>query len=94
MNSRPGVLAQRVLDDGRELVVYPTIFTTRLCLGPVDEPTYDDAWCYESRSDCLEACAGWDCEGDPPGRWIRHIGSGRRREYDDAGRLTREWVAS
>lgn len=89
---RPGALAQRILDDGRELVAYRTIFTTRLCLGAAGDPGYDDAWCYESAIDCLYACAVWNGEGDPPGRWIRHIGSARRREYVD-GQLVREWVA-
>lgn len=91
--ARAGALAQRSLDDGRELVVYPTIFTTRLCLGPAGEPWYDDAWCYENRLDCLVACAEWDGAGDPPGRWIRNIGSARRREYDSEGQVVREWVA-
>ena len=92
-DQRPGALAVRYLDDGRELTVYPMIYTTRLCIGPADSLGYDDAWCFKSMPDCLLACAEWDGQGDdPPGRWIRHINSGRRRSYTQDGQLEREWI--
>lgn len=83
---RDGALGQRALEDGRELVVYPMLFTWRLCIGPIDGSGYDDAWCYESPSSALEALATWDGEGDdPPCGWHRHPRTGRRRPNGDPG---------
>ena len=92
MSERDGSLVSRLLDDGRELTVYPQIFTTRLCIGDPELNVYDDAWCYHHPFDALVAAAEWDGEGDPPGPWHRHIGSGRRREYDSNGEVLREYV--
>lgn len=79
-----GSLAVRELEDGRMLVVYPLVMgTVRLCIGPPNIGTYDDAWCYQTPAEGLIAMAQWDGEGDPPVGWFRHIGSGRRRPGGD-----------
>lgn len=81
---RKNSLAYRTLDDGRELVVYPMLFTFRLCIGPQGAETYDDAWCYWYDFDAIKACEEWNGEGDdPPYGWHRHINSGRRRTDGD-----------
>ncbi len=78
-----GSLYQRELDDGRIIVVYPMLFTARLCIGPSDSPCYADAWCFNDPISAIIAAAQWDGDGDPPDGWHRHIGSGRRRTDGD-----------
>lgn len=42
---RPGALADRLMPDGRELVVYPLTFgRARLVIGTPDSGVYDDSW--------------------------------------------------
>ena len=73
---REGALYQRELPDGRELVVYPMLFNDRIVVGLPDAPTYDDGWCMV-KGTAVDVAATWDGEGDPPGPWIKHLGSGR-----------------
>lgn len=90
---REGAVLYRALDDGRELMAVQMLpGQHRLILGEQDAPTHDDAWCYHDVGDVLVAVAHWDGVGDPPGLWYRHIGSGRRREFDAAGNVTKEEV--
>lgn len=85
--SREGALYERPLDDGRELVVYPMLYTFRLCIGAQGATTYDDAWCYDSAAAAVLAAQAWDGAGtDPPHGWHRHINSGRRRPGGDPNR--------
>jgi hypothetical protein len=87
MAEHDGTIWRRELDDGRELVVCPMLYTFRLCIGETGAGTYDDAWCYEKLEYALLAAACWDGEGDDPGFcWHRHIGSGRRRPGGDPDR--------
>jgi hypothetical protein len=79
---RPGTIAQRILPDGRELCIYPQLFTHKLVVGLPGEPCYDDAWCYNTQSAALKAWATWDGAGEPEG-WHRHPASGRRRAGGD-----------
>jgi len=40
-----GIIAERILPDGRLLQVIPLTFgRARLCVGPADSMTYDDNW--------------------------------------------------
>lgn len=42
---RPGAITQRLLPDGRELVVYPLLTgTARLVVGLPTDFGYDDSW--------------------------------------------------
>ena len=91
-SGREGSIYNRELEDGRELTVYPMLFTFRLCIGEAGAGTYDDAWCYDNAFDAILAAKDWDGKGDdPPHGWHRHIGSGRRRPDGDP---TREYVQS
>ncbi len=84
MDEREGSVYHRVLDDGRDLTVYPMIVGQgRLCIGPADSGYYDDAWCYPTAQLAIEAAHVWDGEGDAPMGWHRHINSGRRRPDGD-----------
>lgn len=88
-----GYLYRRELEDGREIVVYPMLYTLRLCVGPVGDG-YERAWCYEPRPKygvpALIAAEMWDGEGDPPDGWIKEVGTERRRPDGDPAR---EFVA-
>lgn len=77
-----GALCHRDLDDGRVLVLYPMLFTWRLCLGWQGDAGYTRAWCYppERLADAINAQGRWDGNtADPPGRWIKEVGTERRR---------------
>lgn len=42
---RPDALAEQLLPDGREAVIYPLTFgRARLVVGPPGSAFYDDAW--------------------------------------------------
>lgn len=88
-NPYEGSIYHRELPDERIIVVYPQIFTTRLCIGPTQTPTYDDAWCYHTPSDAITAATTWNGQNDPPDGWHRHISTGRRRPNGDP---TREYI--
>lgn len=91
MSARLGSLHTRVLEDGRELTVYPMTFgKARLCIGPAGEPFYDDGWCYADPAVAIEAAKTWDGEGDPPAGWHRQLSTGRRRTDGDPAK---EYVA-
>lgn len=84
----PYAYAHRDLPDGRTITVYQMIFTWRLCIGQTDDDVgYDRAWCYEPRfkADMEDALHTWDGEGDPPGRWLKEVGTERRRHFDEVG---------
>lgn len=88
MSEKPeGAMGHRDLDDGLMLTLYQMMFTYRLCVGPQGEGFYDRAWCYEPRfvDDVIEALTTWDGKGDPPGRWLKEVGTERRRSFDPEG---------
>lgn len=86
--------AYRELPDGRGLWIRRMLFTWRLIVGDPHSNTYDDGWCYPYLQDAVEGFVAYGGVGDPSGRWIKHLGSARRREYDATGELVREWVES
>lgn len=81
--TRPGTMGTRLLDDGRELCVYVQLFNCRLTIGDPETQFYDDFYCYLEPGDAETALHTWDGKGDPPGRWVRHGASGRRRPDGD-----------
>jgi len=70
-----GALGWRDLPDGRVLVLYPTPFTYRLCLGPQDGRSYECAWSFQrdQLAEAMNALQNWDAVGKPPGRWVREV---------------------
>lgn len=75
-----GAVGERELPDGRVVVLYPTVYTWRLCVGAADDRYgYDEAWCYPS--DALKTAMGelatWDGAGNPADGWIKHVNVGR-----------------
>lgn len=87
-----GALLARELDGGVLIVVYPMAFGNgRVCLGTLEDRSgFDDAWCYATCEQAIEAAAIWDGAGDPPVGWHRHIRSGRRRPNGDPAK---EYIA-
>lgn len=86
-NPYPGSISHRDLDNGRVLVLYPMIYTYRLCLGWQGDEGYSRAWCYDPLmlDDAGHDLMFWNGEGDPPGRWQKEVGTERRRHYNAAG---------
>jgi hypothetical protein len=78
-----GFLYRRELEDGREIVVYPMIYTDRICIGVSGEGTYERAWCYPKGGLAATAAEKWDGEGDPPDGWVKEVGIERRRVDGD-----------
>jgi hypothetical protein len=76
----------RLLADGRQLWLYPMIFTDRLAIGRAGADGYDDFWCYENREAGMRAFLDWD-PLDPrtpePDGWIKHKRTGRFRPGGD-----------
>jgi hypothetical protein len=70
---RESAYAYRKLPDGRDLTMYPMLFTWRICLGDQGSLCYDRHWCY-AREDYISAIRvmlDWDGNGDPPGPFIK-----------------------
>ena len=81
----------------RDLYLLPMLFgNLRIALSPLnDRISITEFYCYPSASgrDAWGAAVFWDGQGDPPGPWIRHVPSTRRREFTPDGELVREWLA-
>lgn len=75
-----GYMAGRQLDESLWLCVHKMIFTWRLML--CTERQVLDFACYHTPAEALLAWALWDGRSEPPGEWVRHHGSGKRRLED------------
>ncbi len=53
--------------------IMPMAFTTGLCYG-MDLSGLEGRYCFEHRSEAIQALATWDGTGDPSGNWIKHKG--------------------
>lgn len=76
----------RELDDDRYVAVVPFLFTWGLIWGHKKEVLFghSDRWCYKSFHIAFVAATVWDGTGDPPGNWIKHPLTGRRRDENGA----------
>jgi hypothetical protein len=73
----------RLLHDGRQLWLYPMLFTDRLAIGKVGDPCYDDYWCFDDPIMAYSQFMTWDPtnpETPEPTGWIKHPRSGRTRK--------------
>lgn len=78
MRSDLGCLVYRELGDGRYLCVQRLIFHYALKLGRIgNRAFYDDGWCYYRLTDALRDFRAFQGDGDPPGSWHKHPGTGR-----------------
>lgn len=78
----------RPLGDGRAVFLLPMLMgNTRIAIGDVGRPYFDDGWCYQFEQNyaAWRAALGWDGEGEPEG-WYRHPDTGRRRPDGDASK--------
>ncbi len=76
----------RMLPDGRQLWLYPMLFTHRLAIGQAGASNYDDFWCYETREAGMRAFEEWaplDPATPEPTGWIKHKRTGRFRPGGD-----------
>jgi len=65
-----GYANARTLPTGEVAGVQRMLFTFGLFVG-LDDFGYARRYCYERRSDALDALLVWDGVGDPPGPWIK-----------------------
>lgn len=73
----------RRLPDGSRLHLWSMIFNVRLSVSsPIDaaDDGSTDGWCFDRTNvmDAVIAFITWDGQGDPPGRWKKHVTTGRR----------------
>lgn len=71
-----GAVYIRELDDA-VVVVYPMLYNDRVCFGPKDVEFYDRGFCFPKDGSAIEAAKVWSGEGDPPGPWIKEVGTNR-----------------
>lgn len=63
---------------GKVCGIMPFLFTWGLVVG-LDEFGYSHRFCYDSRSDAVEAIGEYtSLDTDPPGNWIKEKGRGDR----------------
>jgi hypothetical protein len=74
---KQGYLSGREIEAGHWVCVHKMIFTWRLMLCTPD--SVQDFYCYHTYAEALVAFVVWDGVKDPPGEWIRHHATGRRR---------------
>jgi hypothetical protein len=71
----------------REVVFVPQAFNWKVGYCRAGDRTgVEDGWEYETREAAVADFLTWNGEGDPPGPWIRHPASGRRRPGGDASK--------
>ena len=68
--------------DGKICGIKRFLFTTGLVVG-LNEIGYDGRYCYEHRSDAVDALREWDGNGDPSGDWIKYKGIGGERSNNN-----------
>lgn len=83
---REGAIGQRILPDGRELVLYPMLFgNSRLCIGEEGAPTFDNGYCYQRTDLAFAALNDWDGSGDPHGYYRNLATDHRQPEFERDG---------
>lgn len=71
-------LYERDLDDEHKLWVYRMLYNDRLVLGRKDnDQTYEQGFCFHQDGSAIEAAKSWSGVGDPPGAWIKEVGTNR-----------------
>ena len=68
---------RRALPEGLEVVVVSMIYNDRLCFGESGSEGYTRGFCFPKDGSAIEAAKTWDGEGDPPGPWIKEVGTSR-----------------
>lgn len=87
---REGALAQKLLPDGREVVLYPLIYGCQVVVGSPDSEVFDNCWHYDHAEVAAKAMLEWDGFGEPQG-WHRNPMTGRRRPGGDAAQEYIRW---
>lgn len=72
----PGALFVKPLDDGSVICVYRYLFNDRITWGYGSE-SYERGFCFQQDGSAFTAALEWDGTGDPPGPWIKEVGTDR-----------------
>ena len=75
--SDSGALYERELDDQRSVYVYSMLFNDRIVVGITGADYYERGFCFPKGGSALVSATVWDGEGDPPGPWIKEVGTDR-----------------
>ena len=90
--SQEGYSDPRPIRENEYACIVNFIFTHAIIVGRIGQyGTYNDRWCYETYEKAKAAFDAWDGVGEPDG-WHRHPNTGRRREFDELGEMTKEYV--
>lgn len=68
---------ERDLGNGMAVGVHEAMFNDRLTYGPLGGMTYDRGFCFPKGGAALVAALVWDGTGDPPGPWVKEVGTDR-----------------
>lgn len=72
------LLAQRQVSDTHSIYIYRMMYNDRIVYGPTNSPVWDRGFCYpQGHPDIQQAFQQWDGTGDPPGAWIKEVGTQR-----------------
>lgn len=66
----PGCISWKTLDDDRVAVLYPTVFGSRILVGPPNDMGGDEEFMFDSLRAGIAIFPTWDGYGPPDG-WIR-----------------------
>jgi len=70
--------ALRKLPDERIIGIHRLLYHWTLHID-IDDFGYSERYCYPDLAGAIEGFLDWRGHGDPPGPWVRHPESGRRR---------------
>lgn len=77
-----GILARRLLPNGKEACVVPQLFNALLTIGKPGDGGYEEAYTFQDTEIAMVHFRYWNMDDEPSG-WIRHIPSNRRRPNGD-----------
>jgi hypothetical protein len=84
-------ISKKVLEDGRCVYLFPTIFNLRIGVSKdTEDKGFTEFYCFHDNEAAFEAMDSWNGTGDPEG-WVRHVPSHRRRPHGDP---SKEYVAA
>jgi hypothetical protein len=75
-------------DNGIICGVHRLVFHWTLHID-ISDYSWEDKYCFRNFHDAIEALLMWDGISDMPGKWNRHLKTGRRRNLETG----EEWIA-
>lgn len=68
---------RRFLPEGMMVEVHRMLFNHRVVFGMAGSETYQRGFCFHTALEAIHAAEHWDGVGDPPGNWIKEVGTDR-----------------